>query len=51
VRRTTGQALDLKEGETHILTDSLADGLHLVEKGGEFVYGRITPGGIDPVIS
>src|SRR5262245_62435912 len=51
VRRTTEQALDSKEGAPHILMDSLADGLHLVEEGGEFAYSRITPGGIDPVIS
>ena len=25
--------------------------MHLVEEGGEFVYGGITPGAIDPVIS
>ena len=49
-RRQTVQALAPKEGATHILTDSLADGLHLVEEVGEFAYGGITPGGIDPDI-
>ena len=51
MRRTTGQALDLQERATSILPDPLADGVHLVEEGGEFVDGRITPGGRDPVIA
>ena len=45
------QALAPKEGATPILADSLADGLHLVEEGGEFVDGRITPRGLHPVIA
>ena len=31
-----------------VLLHSLADSLHLVEEGGEFVYSGITPGGIAP---
>ena len=30
-----------------VLLHPLADGLHPVDEGREFVYGRITPGGID----
>src|SRR5215471_1377838 len=39
-----------KRMEDVVLLHSLADSLHLVEEGGEFVSGGITPGGIAPDI-